>query len=219
MIERGESRPGRVIVLNGGSSAGKTTLGRKLQGTLEGSWLLLGVDVLIWMLPPRLIRNPEGLAVEDGVITRGNEFMRIYAAFRHSVAALAEDGIDILIDDVTLEAAADQRRWDESLEGLDVCWVAVRCAPDVAEARERTRGDRAWGTARRHALTVHEGVRYDVEVDSEALDLAQSVGVIADAVKQRWGVDSVAATNDAPELPVLSALTTEGEIARAPWET
>ncbi len=51
--------PGRVIVLNGGSSAGKTTIGRKLQGTFEGTWVLTSVDVLIWIMPPRLIRNPE----------------------------------------------------------------------------------------------------------------------------------------------------------------
>lgn len=209
---------GRVVVLNGGSSAGKTTLGRKLQDVLEGSWVLVSIDVLIWIMPPRLIRNPDGLAVTNGVITRGDEFMRIYAAFRASVAAMAHDGLDVIVDDAMVGAALDQRRWNQSLSGVDVCWIGVHCSPDAAAAREAQRGDRPPGIARRYALAVHEGVHYDVEVDSDALDLAHAVAVITGDVKQRWGVGGVAATNDPSELPVLSALTPDGEIARAPWE-
>jgi chloramphenicol 3-O phosphotransferase len=40
-----------VIVLNGGSSSGETSIGWCLQAVLPGSWLLLGVDNLIEALP------------------------------------------------------------------------------------------------------------------------------------------------------------------------
>jgi chloramphenicol 3-O phosphotransferase len=76
---------GRVLVLNGGSSAGKTTLGRKLQSSLDGTWLLLGVDLLLWMLPPELVFHPDGISVSDGVITRGRRFVRLYVGFQHAV--------------------------------------------------------------------------------------------------------------------------------------
>ena len=46
-MEPGVEQPGRVIILNGGSSAGKTTLGRALQSAIPGPWLLLGIDLLI----------------------------------------------------------------------------------------------------------------------------------------------------------------------------
>jgi chloramphenicol 3-O-phosphotransferase len=43
----GDNQPGRLIILNGGSSAGRTTLGRTLQSELADPWLLVGIDLLI----------------------------------------------------------------------------------------------------------------------------------------------------------------------------
>ena len=211
-----DQRPaGRVVVLSGGSSAGKTTVGRKLQETLDGSWLLLGVDVLLWMLPPRLMRSEEGVAVKDGVISRGDEFMRIFEAFRDSIAAIVRSGVDVLIDDVMLEGAFDQRLWNDSLAGLETLWVGVRCNPDAAAAREAARGDRPPGIARRHATTVHEGVRYDLEIDTDVLDIAHAVDLVADAIRRRWSIAGQAASNDSPSRPVRSAWTA----GSAPWES
>ena len=73
----GVSHDGRVIILNGGSSAGKTTLARALQSALPGPWLLLGIDLFIWTLRPDLVNDPRGLSVDDGVITRGDLFMAL----------------------------------------------------------------------------------------------------------------------------------------------
>jgi chloramphenicol 3-O phosphotransferase len=202
-------------MLAGGSSAGKTTLGRKLQESLDGSWLLLGVDVLLWMLPPRLMRSAEGVAVQNGVITRGDEFMRIFAAFRSAVATLARSGINLLVDDVMLEADVDQRFWNDSLAGLDVCWVGIRCDPDVAAAREKARGDRPPGIARQQGMTVHEGVHYDLEIDTGVLDMAHAVDAVTDMVRRRWSVESTTATNDPPSYPVTNALSADA----APWES
>ena len=208
-------RAGRIVVLAGSSSSGKTTLGRKLQETLDGTWLLLGVDLMLWTLPPKLMHNSDGVAVRDGVIRRGDEFMRIFGAFRDAIAALARSGVDVLIDEVMLEASADQRLWDESLRGLDVCWIGVRCDPEIAAAREAARGDRPPGIARQQAMTVHDGVRYDVEVDNGSLEPAQALELITDTLRRRWGVHSAPATNEPPEYPVKSAWTNDS----APWES
>jgi chloramphenicol 3-O phosphotransferase len=59
-----------------------------------------------------------------------------------------------------------------------VLWVAVRCDADVAAGREIARGDRVPGMALGQAGVVHEGVRYDVEVDTtrtEAIDCARVI--------------------------------------------
>jgi chloramphenicol 3-O phosphotransferase len=42
----------QVIVLNGGSSSGKTGIARCLQAILPQPWLRLGVDDLVDALPP-----------------------------------------------------------------------------------------------------------------------------------------------------------------------
>jgi chloramphenicol 3-O phosphotransferase len=210
--------PGRVVIFNGGSSSGKTTLARRLQSSLTTPWLLLGIDVFIWMLPSEMTVRPEGITVNDGVITRGEEFLRLYDGFRSAVAALARDGVDVLIDEVLLDPPADRRAWSEALRDLDVCWIGVRCAPEIAAARELERGDRPAGGAQQQALTVHAGMQYDLEVDTSVLEEDAAFAVIADALQGRWAVEFTPISGDAPVLPPRSALTPEGEFNAAPWE-
>jgi chloramphenicol 3-O phosphotransferase len=210
--------PGRVVIINGGSSSGKTTLARRLQSSLDSPWLLLGVDVFIWMLPSEMTVRPDGIVVHDGVITRGTEFLRLYDGFRRAVAALARDGIDVLVDEVLLDGAVDGSRWRDALHDLDVCWVGVRCAPHIAAAREAERGDRPPGSAQQQALSVHEGMHYDVEVDTGVLDEDAAFDVIAGALHRRWAVDFAPIADDTPELPPRSAWTASGEFNAAPWE-
>ena len=79
---------------------------------------------------------------------------------------MARAGAGVIIDDVFLDGAVSQQRTSEYLEGLEVLWVGVHCAPDVAAARERARGDRPAGMAAGQAVAVHRGVVYDLVVDS-----------------------------------------------------
>jgi chloramphenicol 3-O phosphotransferase len=54
----------------------------------------------------------------------------------------------------------------------------VRCDPAVAVGREIARGDRVIGMAASQAAAVHEGVVYDIEVDTsrtESLDCARAI--------------------------------------------
>jgi chloramphenicol 3-O phosphotransferase len=79
---------------------------------------------------------------------------------------------------VFLGGADSQERWRTALRGLEVLWVGVRCDADVAAGREVARGDRIAGMAASQAESVHEGVRYDVVVDStrtEALQCAREI--------------------------------------------
>ncbi|MFI0809351.1 chloramphenicol phosphotransferase CPT [Streptomyces echinatus] len=168
-----------MIILNGGSSAGKSGIARCLQAVLPGPWLVFGIDSLVDALPPRL-RGPDG-GIEfaaDGGVHVGAGFRALEAAWMEGVAATARAGAKVVVDDVFLGGAASQQRWRKALEGLDVLWVGVRCAPDVAAARETARGDRAEGMAASQADLVHEGVSYDLEVDTtrtESLECARTI--------------------------------------------
>jgi chloramphenicol 3-O phosphotransferase len=155
-----------VIVLNGGSSSGKTSIARCLQAVLPQPWLRIGVDDLVEALPPALVRG-EGIAFgEDGSVTPGEAFRALEAAWMAGVAAMVRAGARIIFDDVFLGGAASQERTRAQLAGLDVLWVGVRCDAGVAELREHARGDRAAGMAALQAELVHEGVVYDIEVDT-----------------------------------------------------
>lgn len=57
-------------------------------------------------------------------------------------------------------------------------WVGVRCESTVAAGREIARGDRIQGMAASQAEAVHQGVVYDVEVDTthtESLVCARTI--------------------------------------------
>ena len=183
--EMTELSPGRVVILNGTSSAGKSTIISMFieQRAATGEWWLpVAIDdfqmkiVAEWGTEGpfgedgvRFVREPSGIRVHVG--RRGR---RLHAAYHRTVAACAREGFDVIVDDVCLdeEAVAD---WREALAGLDVTWVALRCDPDVAEARERERGDRAPGLARGLSAVVHRHASYDLELDSTNITAAELV--------------------------------------------
>jgi chloramphenicol 3-O phosphotransferase len=91
---------------------------------------------------------------------------------------MARAGARVIVDDVFLGAAASQKRWQAVLGDLSVLWVGVRCDGAVAAGREIARGDRNPGMAVSQADAVHEGVSYDLEVDTthtEAIECARTI--------------------------------------------
>jgi chloramphenicol 3-O phosphotransferase len=165
----------QVIVLNGGSSSGKSGIVRCLQAVLPDPWLTFGVDSLIEAMPG------EGAGIEfapDGSIDVGPQYMTLEAAWAKGIAAMAHAGVRVIIDDVFLGGTSTQERWRRVLDGLDVLWVGVRCEASVAAGREIARGDRVRGMAEKQAEIVHQGVVYDVEVDTagtESLECARTI--------------------------------------------
>ncbi|MET8563096.1 chloramphenicol phosphotransferase CPT [Streptomyces flaveolus] len=168
-----------MILLNGGSSAGKSGIARCLQAVLPDPWLVFGIDSLVDALPPDLQGADGGIEfAEDGKVRIGADFRALETAWMEGVAATARAGARIVVDDVFLGGAASQQRWRKALAGLDVLWVGVRCDAEVAAAREIARGDRTHGMAAAQAGVVHDGVSYDLEVDTthtESLTCARTI--------------------------------------------
>ncbi len=169
----------QVIVLNGGSSSGKSGIVRCLQAELPEPWLAAAIDTFVDALPASLRSAGEGIEfAEDGGVAVGPEFRRLEAAWREGVAAMVRAGAKVVVDDVFLGGPASQEPWQKALAGLNVLWVGVRCEGAVAEAREIARGDRPRGMAAAQAETVHRGVTYDLEVDTthaESLTCARTI--------------------------------------------
>lgn len=169
----------RVILLNGGSSSGKSGIVRCLQAVLPDPWLALGTDTMVDAMPAALQASDAGITFgPDGGVSIGPEFRELEDAWTEGVAAMARAGARIIVDEVFLSGAAGQRRWRERLGGLGVLWVGVRCESEVAAGREIARGDRVVGMAAAQAELVHRGVVYDVEVDTtrtESLVCARTI--------------------------------------------
>jgi chloramphenicol 3-O phosphotransferase len=172
-----------IIVLNGASSTGKTTLAAALQDVLEESWLVFGIDTLISALPLALLEihddatiaaRPKQHVVRDGgirfdangEIVVGTEFRRLEAAWLSGLSTIADSGVHLILDEVFLDGGPSQDRVREALGVRQVLWVGVTCDGDVATQRERERGDRVVGASEKQSRRVHEGVHYDLIVDT-----------------------------------------------------
>ena len=189
---------GRVILLNGTSSSGKSTLLRALQARLDGAWLGVGIDSVVFALPRAYLDPPlwgevfRYVPAEPGSpapfrIETGELGMRLVEGLHRTVASLADAGLSVLVDHVLLEPG-----WLPDLvarlDGHEVLIVGVRCPLDVVEERERGRRDRTIGQAAAQHDIVHRGVSYDVEVDTSELSADAAADVVAAALGARsWG--------------------------------
>jgi len=172
-----------MIILNGGSSSGKSGIIRCLQAVLPDPWLAFGCDSFVEALPAKMQESDAGIAfTADGGVSVGADFRALEAAWIDGIVATARAGARIIIDEVFLGGAAGQQRWQKALGGLDVLWVGVRCDSAVATDRELARGDRVQGMAAMQAERVHEGVSYDVEVDTTHTEAMACARAIADCV-------------------------------------
>ena len=173
----------QVIVLNGGSSSGKSSIARALQGLLPGLWLTFGTDVLAEALPGRGDDPRSGLVLEpDGTVTVKPEFRAVEEIWYQGLAVMASRGAFLILDEVFLAGGAGQRRLRGLLGDVDVLWAGVHCDPLVAAGREAARPDRVRGMAMSQAVAVHAGVVYDVEVDTTDCPAVACARRIAEAV-------------------------------------
>ena len=188
--------PGRLVILNGTSSSGKTTLASTLQARLAElgqCWVVVGLDDIIGKLPPAWMKAQghvgahadEGITCEDvdgGIDLRiGPVARRAFAAYRAGVAAFARAGMDVIVDDVVL-ADADWDEWQRVLDGLDVLWVRVDLDLATLEDRERARRDRIIGLARSQYEVVHRHPPYGVRVDTGSMSPDEAAEVVLAAL-------------------------------------
>ncbi len=169
----------RLIVINGGSSSGKTGIVRCLQSVLREPWLAFGVDNFVDALPAAMQDSDAGIEFgPNGEVVVGPIFRQLDAAWVSGIIATVRAGANVIVDDVFLGGAGSQRRWAEAIGDLEVLWVGVRCDATIAAGREIARGDRVGGMAALQADVVHEGVKYDVEVDTghtESIECARTI--------------------------------------------
>lgn len=194
--------PFEIIVLNGASSTGKTTLATALQDVLEESWLVFGVDTLIRSLPLALLEIHDDATIgarprehhvreggiafgADGKISIGSEYRRLEGTWLNGLAAVAASGTRLILDEVFLDGERSQDRVRRAFTARRIAWIGVTCDRDVANERECERGDRVIGGFAKQSSLVHEGVVYDLVVDTTVhtpQQLARQIFEYIDAV-------------------------------------
>jgi chloramphenicol 3-O phosphotransferase len=193
---RSAGRPGgRVVVINGTSSSGKTELARAIQARSCDPWILAGIDAFWNMIPAAWLEpsghNEMGLSFdfEDHAgmtVVRthcGPVIHRVAVGMRQCVAALASAGCDVVCDDAFLDPSWPTA-WAATLTGVDAWLIGLHCAPGILDAREAKRGDRLAGQARGQADVVHNGIPYDLTCDSSVNSPDAMAAVVLDAISR-----------------------------------
>ncbi len=171
--------PGNIVLLNGTSSAGKSSMARALQAMMDLPYLHTGIDHFLERVPPGFIvasdgvhpAEAEGLLAVIGAGPRlvevriGPAGLRLLAGMYAAIAALARAGNHVVVDDVIHDRRV-LRAMVGALRDLPVLFVGVRLPLEVAEQRERDRGDRLPGGARAFYDHVHAHGVYDLDLDA-----------------------------------------------------
>jgi chloramphenicol 3-O phosphotransferase len=158
----------RVLVLNGPSSSGKTTLGRVLQRAMGTDAVLLPIDLLWQSVHPD---RPNDWAL----------FERLTGVLFETALAFWKRGVPVIVDTVfERQACADQCLG--ILAEASPLLVGLYCDVAELERRELARGDRRRGLAAGQAARVHAFCRYDLRLDTDQM----SVDACVAQILARW---------------------------------
>ncbi len=151
-----ETRAGRVILLNGTSSSGKSSIAAELLDQLDGPWFHLGIDGFHRLRSRQAWTEEEFLPI----------FQRTVLGFHRAVAGMVAAGNDVVMDHILGE------RWRLTdclsvFQDHQVLFVGVRCSLPELQRRERARGNRTIGRAEVQFPLVHQHGIYDIEVDTD----------------------------------------------------
>jgi len=152
---------GKIILLNGPSSAGKSTIARHLQSEIGEPFWHYSIDHFrdTGILPTDRIRK--------GEFSWPELRPAFFDGFHHSIQSFARCGNNLIVEHI-IETQAWMDVLVRLLSSHDVFFVGIHCSLGELERREKTRGDRPLGDARRDVETGYIPTVYDLELDGTA---------------------------------------------------
>ncbi len=187
---------GTVIILNGPSAAGKTSIQKEFQKIMMPKlWIKLGIDTLFDApLPDITLENIAFWQKENAIRwvestkdAEGRSVITLYVgpdgdcvayAMNSAIAAYAKQGCNVIVDYIAYKAEwiADLKK---KLKSIKTHWVKVAIPLEVLEDREKARGTSPVGHARSHYDYVYGTLDYDLQVSPHI----QSAAEIAQLIK------------------------------------
>lgn len=176
-------RKGNIIFLNGVSSAGKSTLAKKLQQKSPDSYFCIAQDTFTHILAPCF----KGKFIGDKL----NElWFKAISAMHHTIKLYSDLGYNVIVDHVLTSFCDEDGKADNSLEecvsllyDYPILFVKVECSTDELRQREIARGDRAPGTAEWQLQYLVPKDTYDVSVDTSVHSIDKCAEIILDLAK------------------------------------
>ena len=164
-----------AILLNGPSSAGKSTLSKELQRRLAGK----GVEAEIISIDDYMVTDPKETIYEDDIY-------EIMPAMCEGMKLALKAGKTVIVD----HAITSERIYEafmDATKGYQVLTVKVTCDLEILRRREQERGDRCPGSAEASLQYLWPKEGYDLCVDSGTHTAAENAQIILERVCARRG--------------------------------
>lgn len=192
---------GTVIILNGPSAAGKSSIQNEFQKLMMPNlWIKVGIDNLFDKPMPEItIENLNFWQNENeirwvssekdvhynSVITLhlGKQGLSVVQGMNRAIAEYAKSGCNVIVDYIGYD-----QKWLEDLKqqlkGVKTYWVKVEIPLEILEKREEARATSPKGHARSHFNKVYGNIGYDLIVNSDK----DSAMTIAENIKKYFGL-------------------------------
>jgi chloramphenicol 3-O phosphotransferase len=142
----------RIVVLNGPSSAGKSTLAEAVRELRGPRAVVVPIDRFYAMVHTG---HPNDWAM----------YAALTGATFGAAAGFARAGFDVIVD-IVFERRDCFEIAERVLAGFDPLYVAITASVEELERREQVRGDRPVGLARRQYAQVLHDVPYALALDT-----------------------------------------------------
>lgn len=176
------SKKGCVVILNGVSSAGKSTLQKIISNyRTKEFWISFGFDYGVGMTVPQYSYSEPFVSNnydffcqnircddENGPCIKlkygpfGNLMLK---SLNRAIKEYANQGINIAVDYLAYE-----KNWakdlEECLKDIPHIWVKVYGEPEKIIEREKNRPGAVKGIARPYMEIIHDGIKYDLEINT-----------------------------------------------------
>jgi chloramphenicol 3-O phosphotransferase len=150
------ARNSHILLLNGPSSAGKSTLAKEIQKCAVDPYIHVQWDSFLAMIPDESAHAKQG--------SRQNIVPLMRNCMHAAVLNLYGQGLNVIWDN-----AMHPSRWKsvaEEFADSRIFLVGVTCDVEELERRELVRGNRTVGMARTQAEEMHVNIDYDLHVDT-----------------------------------------------------
>lgn len=152
---------GKIIIMNGVSSSGKTTLSKTLQERLPDQYFLIPVDILNEISPQKNSRSYD--------IRFKCDPKPVISSIFGCVKTFSDNGLNVIVD--TVFAKETPVLLDYCLDVFPDCdypvlFVHVTCPLEELRRREKERGDRKIGHGESLLSKLDPQNTYDISVDT-----------------------------------------------------
>lgn len=199
---------GKLIILNGGSSNGKSTTSKLIQDSMSEHFMYMGIDTFWCAMPPKQVNlhttEPNYMTYrsfeENGKpyfqIIPGEELDRAMYGSYLAIKAFLDFGMNVISDQI-FEKPEWFHQCLQTLHEEDVFFVGMHVSDEEASRREDQRrtlkrtiveevvGMWPDGWHRNSAKITHQNKIYDFEIDNTAISPEETARKIIAAFHQR----------------------------------